>query len=173
MTDWISPTIISQYAETGAENVHISWIEEEFDGLRAPGSMGLRTTGPLSHIARSPKVDFTNKTYFLAITGFNFLNLPNIISGINLRIDMQRHGRVTDDTIQLILNGNPIGDNKATLVLDMKKYYGGNNDLWNVNNLNQDMLNDTSFGVLIRFKAHPSFPHKDGAILNSVQVQIH
>ena len=135
-TAWTSPTIITQYAEEGAESVHVPWVNT---------SMPLSTNGSLEHIARSPKHDIRTKTYYLKFTGFNFENLPQTISGIELKLDVSRRGRVTDETV----------------------------DLWAMENLLLTDVEDNNFGVVIRFQSHPHWPHKDHAFVNAVELRIH
>ena len=171
-TLWTSPTIVNQYAEEGGELVHIQWDAAQFEAVHSPGTESLTTNGALVHLARSPKVDFKNKTYYLAVTGFNFTNLPEVISGVELRLTTNRRGRVTDETIQLLVNNNPVGDNQATLSVDPTKTYGGPTNLWGLKNLSNNDIN-SSFGVLIRFQSHPHYPHKDGANIYSVELVIH
>ena len=159
----MTPTALDQYPEEGTESAHVSW------NTSFTGSV---TNGTLVHIARKPKVDFTNKTFYLKATGFNFDNLPETINGIELRLTADRRGRVTDETIQLVLDNNPIGDNLASLELDEIKSYGGENVLWGTNITATDIMNP-SFGVLMRFRAHPHYPHRDGIIIRAVELLIH
>ena len=172
MTTWNYPTAVSQYAEPGAELVHINWNEKQFNALASPGAHSLSSNGPLVHLARSPKVDYTNKTYYLVAKGFNFSNIPNTISGIELRLNANRRGRITDETIQLLVNGQPVGDNQATLNVDPIKTYGSNTNLWGLDGLLAENINE-EFGVLIRFCSHPHWPHRDGININSVELQIY
>jgi hypothetical protein len=168
-TVWTSPTIISQYSEPGAEAHHVQWSEREFSAITNVDNVRLGLNGTLEHIARSPKHDTGNKTYFLKAQGFNFNNLPTTISGIEVRLSADRRARITDDTIQLLVNDQPVGKNQATLILDPKKIYGGENDTWDVG----DITVNSTFGVLIRFQSHPHWPHKDTAYINAVEIRIH
>lgn len=172
-TDWFNPTTITQYAEDGAENVHVRWDDSNnFAGLRS-SSASVGTVAPLVHIARSPKPNITNKTYYLKLTGFKFRQLPDVINGIELKIVSRRAGRVTDDTITLTHNEKIIGDNQATLELDPNTTYGSEDSLWGLKSISKEMLEDSSFGVVVRFKSHPKWPHKDPIDLISAQLRIH
>jgi hypothetical protein len=171
-TLWTLPTLINQYAESGAETAHIQWNDAQFDAVLSPGAQAITTNGALLHLARSPKVDFKNKTYYLTATGFNFNNVPEVISGIEVRLNTNRRGRVTDETIQLLVNNTPVGDNQATLSVDPIKTYGGPTNLWGLKSLSNNDIN-SSFGVLIRFQSHPHYPHKDGANIYSVELVIY
>lgn len=173
-TLWATPTIISQYAEQTAEDVHVRWDDSTgFNDLKSTNEQGVGTLLPLYHIARSPKTDITNKTYYIKATGFNFLNVPDVISGIEVRVKMQRRGRVTDDTVQLCLGDNLLGDNKADLIVLPIKTYGGETDTWGIQSLNSIDVTNGMFGVILRFKAHPKWPHRDSAIIDSVEIRIH
>jgi hypothetical protein len=173
-TPWAFPSNISQFSESGAEEIHISWNDaNNLEEIKSLDSRSIQSNGSLYHIARSPKKDLKNKTYFIRATGFNFQNLPNVLSGIELKINTRRYGRATDDTIQLCLNGSDIGDNKATLEIKPEKTYGGNIDLWSTENISIDNVRDPTFGITIRFKAHPNWPHKDPIMVDSVEMRIH
>lgn len=161
------PKNFSQYAEEEGEDIHIKWNESKFTLL-----CNLETEGTLAHFSRSPKHDKVNKTYYLKAQDFNFSSLPEQITGIELILKTDRKGRITDDTIQLLINDQPVGDNKSNLNLDPIKTYGGSNDLWGLENLNGNEITNT-FGVLMRFRSHPHFPHRDGMYIRSIELRIH
>lgn len=173
-TSWYKPQTITQYSEEGAENIHLRWDDSNgYSGLRSDNSSSVGTLGNLIHIARSPKPNITNKTYYLKLTGFNFQSLPDSISGIELQINSRRAGRVTDDTVILTYNNSQLGDNQASLNLDPIKFYGNENFLWGLESVSKAVIQDSSFGVVLRFKSHPQWPHKDPIDLLSVQLRIH
>lgn len=172
-SNWALPRTIIQYAETGAEDSHISWLElDNFSNLKFKDGKHTKTVRDLLHIARDPKTDIKEKTYYLKLTNFNFENLPDTLSGIELKITMNRFGRITDDTVQLVLNNNFIGDNAADLELNPIKIYGNSTTLWNTNITISDVL-DNSFGVVLRFQSHPKWPHKSTPLIDSVEIRIH
>ena len=173
-SNWALPTSIIQYAETGAEDFHVSWIEvNNFYGLKHQDARGVQTSRDLLHIAKQPSHDLVEKTYYLKLSGFNFLNLPrSTVSGIEVRLSMQRHGRITDDTIQLVKSDQLVGDNHATLNLDPVKVYGSATDNWNSTVSIPDLENG-NFAVVIRFKSHPNWPHKTSAMVDAVEIRIH
>jgi hypothetical protein len=172
-TEWTTPTLFSQYAEESAEDIHVPWDASKFNALQNIDNHRLGLNGVLTHIARSPKTDTTNKTYYLKAQGFNFNNLPNVISGIELRIKSERRGRVTDDTIQLLIDDSPISVNKANLNVDPIKTYGGSTDRWNIEDIHVENLRQSTFGVLVRFQSHPHYPHKDGAYISGIELRIY
>jgi len=172
-TNWALPTSIIQYAEPGAEDAHVSWLEvNNFYGLTNLNSPGVQTSRELIHIAKQPKHDLVEKTYYLKLSGFNFLNLPNVISGIEMRLSVNRRGRITDETIQLMKNDQIDGDNYASLHVDPVNMYGSSTDTWHSSISSLDLENK-NFAVLIRFQSHPNWPHKAGAIVNAAEIRIH
>jgi len=164
MTPWTLPRSISQYAESGADALHISW--------RSPLSFPLTTQRDLLHIARSPKLDDTDRTWYLRFTGFDFVALPEVITGLAVRVTADRRGRITDETLQLCLASEALGKNRANLDLSPIKIYGGETDLWDAQ-LRASDLQDPEFGVLLRFQSHPHWPHKDSARLVRVELQLY
>jgi hypothetical protein len=172
-SNWALPTIISQYAEETAEDNHISWIEvDNFSSLKSLDGRSIKTSRDLLHIAREPRHDIKEKTYFLKVTGFNFIDVPDVVSGIEAKITSNRYGRITDETIQLTLNNTVIGDNQASLDLNPIKIYGGQDNIWNTNLTTAGIL-DASFGIVLRFQSHPRWPHKSSMLLDSVELRIH
>ena len=169
-TPWTFPTLIEQYAE---DESHIGWSDvDDFAALKSEINSGVPAVAPLLHIARSPKYDIKMKTWYLRCTGFDFINLPETISGITLRLSMHRGGRVTDETISLCYQNHDIGKNLADLPLNPTTIYGSSTDTWEIENLNLSMIQDSSFGVLLRFQSHPNWPHRTAPIVNGVELQI-
>lgn len=173
-TLWATPTTISQYAEQDSEEFHVKWDDSTgFVDLMSTNEQSVGTLDTLYHIARSPKTDITNKTYYIKVTGFNFAEIPDQISGIEVRIKMNRRGRVTDDTVQLCYGNDIVGENKADLTVLPIKVYGSSTDTWQIPSLTSIDLTSGLFGVILRFKAHPKWPHRDAAFIDSVEMRIH
>jgi hypothetical protein len=171
-TAWTYASTIVQYPEPEAENIDIRWDDSQnFVELKNLDGRSVQSTGALQHIARSPKPDIKNKTYFLRFTGFNFLNLPEEISGIEVKVDARRYGRAQDETIQLCLNENLIGDNLSTPDIAPQKIYGGSSNLWGTG-LTREQIQNNAFGFVLRFQAHRSWPHKDPVLMDAVQMRI-
>jgi hypothetical protein len=107
-------------------------------------------------------------------------DLPNTITGIQLDLMSQRNGRIVDETIQLVHQGEPIGNNNFMYILDSEGHfylnnqtsYGGPTDLWGAE-LTKDMLEDPSFGVILKFQSHPYYPHSCGMFLDSVSITVY
>lgn len=171
-TPWTLPTVITQYPEIGAETIDVAWNSaNNFAELKSFDGRSLQTMESLYHIARSPKPNVKNKTYFLRCTGYHFYDLPLIISGIEVQLNARRYGRAQDETVQLVLNENLIGDNLITPLIDPVKIYGSSDNLWNSGLIRENLL-DPTFGCVIRFQAHRSWPHKDPVLVDSVQIRI-
>lgn len=170
-TYWTYSNKIHQYSEEGAESVHIQWSNTDVNQVSSTDNNSITTNGNLYHISRSPKHDILSKTYYIVFTNFKFQNVPNTISGIELRLVSNRKGRITDDTISLYKNGI-IGDNKAIVEILPSKIYGDSNDMWGTTLTKNDFL-DENFGVILRFKSHPKWPHNDPMFINAVELRIH
>ena len=166
-TAWTLPGTIAQYAE---DPDHIEW-GSNFEGLRTLFS-GVSLSKPLMHISRQPRNDITMKTWYVQATNFQFQNLPETISGVAFRFSLIRSGRVFDDTIQLTHNGELIGKNRCVRTVDPVQVYGGTTDLWAVENI-RDIIQDPSFGITVRLKSHPDWPHKTTPILKGLELQIY
>lgn len=171
-SNWALPRTVEQYAEPEYETIHVPWVNEnDFASLKNLDGKSVKTSRDLIHIARDPRHDVLEKTWFLRLTNFNFDFLPNSVAGIQLRISINRNGRISDDTIQLCLDQQLIGKNQASLELDQIAVYGGENTLWNTNITMSDVQKST-FGVVLRFKSHPSWPHKSSALIDAVQLKV-
>jgi hypothetical protein len=165
-TNWAKPRQVSQYAEVGGEAVHIPW---DFDNISNYGILPLKLAGTLKHIARSPKPNIVNKTYFVRFTGFQITQIPTVVTGIEIRLDVSRHGRITDDCVQLVSGDVNLGSNVATLSIDNVKTYAQNMDL----NSAQIQQLAGNLNVDLRFRSHPSWPHNETIIINSVEIRFY
>lgn len=172
-SNWALPTIIDQFSEEGNEDYHVPWLEEDdFSSLKSANGKHVKTSRDLVHIARDPRHDILEKTYYLKLTGFEFESMPENIQGIEVRITMNRFGRIVDDTIQLCLEGEFIGENKSSDRILRDNYYGSDVDLWETNIESSQSINET-FGIILRYKSHPSWPHKNSAFIDAVEIRIH
>ena len=163
------PTLVEglQFGET-----EIGWLGS-LDTL-------FRTDGQLTHLSNPACGDLVTRTQALMFTHFQIIGLPEIISGVELIIKTRRNGRAVDEQIQLVLNGQPIGKNNFNYdpdedgnlkVLDTT-VYGSSTDTWGVE-LTSEMLQDPSFGVILKFQGHPYFPHRSNMILEHVSLTIY
>ena len=94
-TPWFYSNTITQYGEVPS---HISWDNEDsgFAALKSNNNESIMTTKELLHIANPTTNDIKMKTYYLNLVNFNMINLPLVISGIEVEVEMNRGGRITD-----------------------------------------------------------------------------
>lgn len=170
-TPWTFPRQLSQHAEPDTETVHIPW-HGDFTQPLILNSTIIETAGNLYHIARSPKHDIRNKTWFLKATKFNFSSLPNEIQGIEMKLTSNRRGRIVDECVQLCFNDDLLGKNKADLDLSPEKIYGSPTDKWETK-LTATEIADQNFGIMLRFQSHPKWPHRDPIIIYGIELRIH
>lgn len=192
MPQFYSPRTIIQYAEYPEADV--SWSNNQADSTiidtpdynfadpntGAGNKNIIQTVKNLSHIpnpTRGPKLD---KTYYLKCTNFNIRDLPSTITGITVTINAQRYGRIVDETVCLIHNDQIISENKTNLQAlreghlrnDNDQTYGNNTDLWGAE-LTREMLEDESFGLLLRFASNPLYPHRDTIEIYRIVLTVH
>jgi hypothetical protein len=169
-TNWAFAGTIIQQAEVIQ---HAKWRGEDtgFSGIKTDLYGAVGTDSDLYHIANPTVNDIKTKTYFLYLTNFNLINVPNIISGVEVLIEMNRKGRITDETIQLRYNNEFIGRNMADFKLDQRKIFGSSTDNWS-SELTRLMAMNSSFGVGIRFQSHPDWPHKDSPLINYIKLRV-
>ena len=168
-TDWKYPTVVGQHSE---HESHISWdgVADLADLKHSDGRF-IRTSRDLVHISNPTANDIRSTTWYLTATNFNFGNIIPAIHGVEVKLSSKRGGRISDETIQLVLNGQSIGDNRATPTLDMTKIYGGSNDIWGLDSIDSEMVRDASFGITMRFQSHPYWPHKESMLIDSIAIR--
>lgn len=169
-TPWFYPNTVSQTYEVIE---HVPWVDENnFLFLKHPDGTFVSLSAPLLHIANSVVNDIKMKTYYLNLSNFQISGLSNTISGVEVEIKMNRGGRITDDTIQLMYNGSFIGENRANFDLSPDKFYGGSTDLWGAT-LTSNILTNSSFGIGVRFQSHPSWPHCEYPRIDYIRVRVY
>jgi hypothetical protein len=167
ISNWYTPTIITQ--DFTDSPPYIQWHGDN-GGLDFP----MTTTKDLIHIANSggpgpAMTDIRNKTTLLTFTGFNIEAVFESITGIEVKLDIQRNGRIADDFIGLCYSDGEITrtrvdysqDSEGHLIHFNKNLYGGENDMWDAEITPVDMLNP-NFGVMLRLQSHPFVPHRCG-----------
>ena len=138
------------------------------------------TVRSLKHIANSASGNIRERTQALICTNFQIDKLPDIITGLEVKITAQRNGRIADEIIQLTYQGNPIGANNFIYLADSEGHikitnetiYGNPTDLWGTE-LTPDILTDPSFGIILKFQSHPYFPHNVGISLDEVLLTVY
>jgi len=115
-------------------------------------------------------------THYLKATNFNF-NIPSTSEIKGIVVEIERHQslstqQVTDVTVQLLKNGNPVGDNKASSEgwggSDTYKVYGGSTDLWGTTWSPSD-INDTDFGVILSVR----LPGQVSAYVDHIRIKVY
>jgi hypothetical protein len=147
------------------------------------------TARPLYTVSGLWMEKFLSNTDQLWCTGFNIPNNSNSILGIEVELGVQRAARIEDLIIQLTLDGQLIGDNRASTVNPVQSdmytgdyttplnpvgdynIYGSGTDLWGTT-LTANQVSNSSFGVVISFKSNQIYPHSDLAYLSQVGIRI-
>ena len=176
ITTWKTPITIQEIVVDNG----ISWDLSAFNSLDKLDFKQIKTHEPLQGISNTTfnrdgmTIMETNKLVF---TGFNF-SVTGTILGIELEIKGQRYSRVTDQIVQLHLNER-IGQNMKQLLDINENYfsYGGPTDLWqdqnHLSNLTAAKINDPLFGVMLQFRSHPHFPHRDTAYVDQLRMRVY
>jgi len=169
-TKWFYPNAVSQYAEIEED---IAWNgDNSFLNLKHADGTFLTLSKPLLRIANTTVNDIKMKTYYLKLTDFQVNLTFNQLNGVEFELNMNRGGRITDDTIQLLYEDESIGDNLINIDLAPIKMYGGSDDLWGAQ-LTKEMVEDNSFGVLLRFQSHPAWPHREYAKIDYTRLRFY
>lgn len=169
-TSWKISRAVEQYAET---EHHIEWNGvANFSGFAVDRGCSIMSSADLLHISNFTANDLKMKTWYLIAKGFDFSDAPATVSGIEAKITTKRFGRITDDTVQLIVNGDTLGKNMATADLSEDKLYGSPTDLWGMPVFERSMLLMPNFGILLRFQSHPNWPHRCPIGISSVSVRV-
>jgi hypothetical protein len=175
-SNWFAPTTITQ--DFTDSPPYIPW-----QGITGNLEFPLTTSKDLIHIANSggpgpAMTDIRQKTTCLYLTGFNLLDVPETVNGIQLTLDIQRNGRIADAEVFLCHNGNQIGASQVNYSADLEDHllyfnvndYGGDGNNWGVT-LTTDLLQDPTFGVSLRFQSHPFYPHRCGCRLYGIALR--
>lgn len=132
---------------------------------------------------------FRSETSELWCTGIPFPQQEGTISGIEVQLNVHRVARVQDLVIQLTLNGELIGENRASDINPVQSnmytgdydiaptpnsdyhVYGSDTDMWGTTLTAAD-INDASFGVVISFQSNSVMPHRDLVYVDQLAVRI-
>jgi len=174
------------------QNPSIDW---NFNSSSISVSAVAISKNPLYTISGIWMEKFLSNTSQLWCTRFNIPNpstvsyVPTIL-GVELAVYVQRAGRIEDLVVQLVHNGQLIGDNRASTVNPVQSdmntgdfttpinpvgdynVYGSNADLWGTTDLTAANIADSTFGVAISFKSNEIYPHRDIAYLSQVALRI-
>lgn len=188
LTNFLTPTIITQLANTNniTGKPSIPWANPN---LIKSNDVFAVTEGCLYTISGFWSEKFFSETNQLHATGFGFADTHAQVLGIELQLNVQRKARIQDLVIQLMLNGQLIGDNLASTINPVQNnmytadttvplnpvgdfhIYGGGDNLWGTN-LTSTNIADPSFGVAISFRSNDTVPHHDQVYLDQVALRI-
>jgi hypothetical protein len=166
--------------EIQSSNEEIGWRRTTVNDLNSLLKNPLQTIGDLKHRSNLASGDLRDSTRILYFKNFNFSNLPDTISGIELTVTARRSGRIVDEIVQLSVNNQLIGNNnfiylterEGHLRIDDVTTYGNPTDLWGIE-LTPELLNDSTFSVALKFQSHPYFPHSSNLIIESVALTVY
>jgi hypothetical protein len=156
----------------------IDQTTDTFDDIEWQFLNDPQTVRNIRHISNSSVGAVRERTWFINFLHFKVdETLPNVITGIKLITKCRRRGRVFDETIAIRYGGNIVSDNKTSYISDVEQHlynndimtYGGEGDLWGAV-ITSDMVRDPSWGITMRFQAHPMYPHNDGMQVDQVQI---
>lgn len=172
------PNTVDQISEFPDEE--ISW--DSTRGSVAGCLLGARwsTVKPLHHYSNPACGDLRTRSWALVCTNFQMAQLPDVITGLELNVKTQRNGRIVDEQIQLTYNGSAIGSNNFNYITDSDGHlrllndtaYGSPTDTWAAE-LTPEMLQDPSFGVILKFQGHPYYPHLSSMSVDSVSLTVY
>jgi len=161
----------------------IPWI---LDGLTLAQS-----SQPLYTIPGLWMEKFLSTTNQLWCTGFNFTNNGKTVVGIEAQIYIHRQARIEDLVIQLVLNGNLVGNNYASTINPVQSnmytgggpndvypvpvgdlnVYGSSTDTWG-HTFTSANIADSTFGIAVSYKSNVIYPHSDIAFLDQVSIRV-
>lgn len=178
-TRWFYPNSVTQFAE---HDRHIEWKSESnnLNVLTPDNDLKLSSSHNLLHISNATAGDIRMKTWYLDTCDYQIDDIPNIITGIEVQMQVKR-GRIVEDVIQLIYTNETIGDNLVYYSQDIEQHiklvpnpsYGGPNNLWGLETISNLTVADPSFGVRIRMMSHPYYPHNESPLLDYVAIRVH
>ena len=175
MSNTYYPSVVTQLGE----EPNIAWVTTVPSNGVFLLQRRWQTAEPLKHIANPASGPIRDSTFALVCTGFN-IPLLDEINGIEVRVTGQRNGRIADETIQLTYENSAIGrnnfsyetDEEGRLPLFNDTVYGGSEDLWGAE-VTVEMLQDPSFGVILKFQSHPYYPHSSDMQIESVSLTVY
>jgi hypothetical protein len=164
-------------------------IQWNFDGTNLGENRPASTIGTLYTMSGFWQEKFYSETSQLICTNFNFTDIIGTVTGIELELDVKRVARIQDLIIQLTLNGEIIGDNRASIINPVQSdtytaevtvplqpindynIYGSSTDMWGTT-LSAADVTDPTFGVVISFRSNIIYPHRDTVYLDQVALRI-
>ena len=135
---------------------------------------------------------FLSNTSQLWCTGYKIPDSGQTVTGIEFLLNVKRAARIEDLVIQLTLNGELIGDNRASTINPVQSsmytgggpndvplvpvgdnyIYGSSSDLWGTAGLTSTNIADATFGIVVSFKSNIIYPHSDTAYLDQASIRV-
>ena len=168
-TSFVTPLYATNQSQDSSS---VDWVNT----LGSIGKSGIQyaySTVPLYTISGLWQERFAHKTSLLKFTGldFNINNGASILTGIEVQFNSQRLDRVQDYIVQLLLDGNLVGDNLAEPSTTDLKIYGGPATLWDSGITLQNIV-DMRVGIAVSLRSNVVTPHKDTGNINQVAMRI-
>jgi len=183
------PTIASQivWADSSVSVIGSGYFSFPYSPGDTAGNVNLTMVSTAANSKAFPIVIQT--TNYSPAVPSTVAYVPTIL-GVELALYVQRAGRIQDLVVQLVRNGQLIGDNRASTVNPVQSdtntgefttpvnpagdynIYGGSSDLWGTTGLTSANIADSTFGVAISFKSNETYPHRDIAYLSQVALRI-
>jgi len=168
-TSFVTPHYVTNQSQDSSS---VDWINT----LGSIGKSGIQyaySTIPLYTISGLWQERFAHKTSLLKFTGLDFTikNGASTLVGIEIQFNSQRLDRVQDYIVQLLLDGNLVGDNLAEPSTTDFKIYGGSDSLWNSGITLQNIV-DLRVGVAVSLRSNVVTPHRDTGNINQVAMRI-
>jgi hypothetical protein len=147
------------------------------------------TKGCLTTISGLWMEKFYSETSQLRLTNFNIPLDTRQVVGIEFSLNVQRVARIQDLVIQLMINGQLIGDNRASIINPVQadtntaeisvpetpindfNIYGSPSDMWGTTLSSEDVSNPT-FGITISFRSNYIIPHYDQVYVDQAAIRI-
>jgi hypothetical protein len=162
-TNYRFPTVINQVS---AHDETVSW--DDVNEVRIE-TVFSQTDLRLYNMPIRDALFRANMANQLWCTGFGFTGVGTVV-GIELRLVTQRLARIQDYTIQLIFNGELVGENYANYMAENDQLYGGVDDLWGTSLTGADIM-DGSFGVMVELGHNRSIPHADTGYIDAIEMR--
>lgn len=106
----------------------------------------------------------------LLLTDFGFDAQQGQLRGIEVETQIDRSGRVIDQTLQLAMNGELIGRNQARDSVADRQIYGSESDLWGLTTVDYASSN---FGLVLDLRANAQTPSSERPILREVMIRLY
>lgn len=159
-TRYYSPGQIAYFAPEGT-----GWADTQ-GGLSTHRNIIM--TGGLVGTASSGGGILASDCRALLLTDFGITD-SGTLQGIEVVTEIDRVGRVIDQTLQLALAGQLIGRNLASTSTDSRQSYGGSLSQWGITTVDWQ---STQFGLVIDLSPNLEIPSNERPIIREVFVRL-